>query len=123
MIQNLAKDRLGNLVKKVKEAYAELCEKQEKNLKDPSRQTMEAENIAYKRWEFVASLEEKYLKQKSKIHWLGIGDENNKMFHRAVTTREAQNSIREIISHEGNVVKDGPEIKTEAEKIFRQFLQ
>jgi len=53
---------------------------------------MEAENAAYNRWEFVSDLEEKYLKQKSKLHWMKVGDKNNKTFHRVVVARETNES-------------------------------
>ena len=43
-------------------------------------QNMEAESEAYKRWDFVSGLEERVLKQKSKMYWLDVGDMNNKVF-------------------------------------------
>ncbi|KAG7580838.1 Reverse transcriptase domain [Arabidopsis suecica] len=123
VIRNLAKDRLGNLVKKAKEAHDDLCKKQEQNLANPSPLAMTEELEAYNRWDLVSGLEEKYLKQKSKLHWLDVGDRNNKTFHRAVMVREAQNSIRELHKQDGTVVKKPEEIKAEAEKFFREFLQ
>lgn len=57
---------------------------------------MLSESEAYARWERVADLEEKFYKQRSKIHWLAIGDRNNKTFYQGIKTREAQNTIREI---------------------------
>lgn len=118
LIRTLAKHRLGNLVKKTKEAFTNLCNKQKENLQNPSLQAMEEENAAYKRWDFLSRLEEKYLKQKSKLHWLNIGDKNNKSFHRAVTSREARNSIHEIQRQDGTIATKSDEIKTEAERFF-----
>ncbi|CAA7053054.1 unnamed protein product [Microthlaspi erraticum] len=91
---------MGNLTKKAQEAYEDLCMKQERNLQTPTLQNMEEENVAFKRWENVASIEEKYLKQKSKLHWLKVGDRNNKYFHKGVAERVAQNTIREIKSRD-----------------------
>ena len=122
-IRMLAKDRMGNLVKKAKEAYDDLCKKQEANLANPSDTAMEEETVAYIRWEKVAILEEKYLKQRSKLHWLQVGDKNNKTFYRAIVMRESQNSIREIQRQDGSVTKKVAEIKEEAERFFREFLQ
>ena len=119
----LAKDRLSNLVKKTKEAYDILCQKQQANLSNPSPVAMAEENEAYNRWDKVAGLEEKYLKQKSKLHWLDVGDKNNKTFHRAATIREANNCIKEVLCNDGRVVKDEEEKKAEAERYFRDFLQ
>lgn len=68
LIRSLAKDRMGNLVKKSKEAHVDLCLKQETNLVHPSSENLERENEAFKRWELVAGLEENFLKQKSKLY-------------------------------------------------------
>lgn len=84
-IRDLAKKRLGNLSLKSKESLAELCQKQDDNMRNPTAQNMEAENLAYLRWDFVSGLEEKFLKQKSKMHWLNFGDKNYKVFHRAAS--------------------------------------
>ncbi|KAG7563869.1 Reverse transcriptase zinc-binding domain [Arabidopsis suecica] len=84
---------------------------------------MVEENEAYARWDRVSDLEEKFLKHKSKLHWLQVGDKNTKAFHRAAATREAQNTIREILSNDGTVKVKKEEIKAEAERFFREFLQ
>lgn len=57
---------------------------------------MTAEYDAYDRWVRVSDLEERVLKQRSKIHWLAVGDQNNKTFYQAIKAREARNAIREI---------------------------
>ncbi|KAL1198544.1 hypothetical protein V5N11_021622 [Cardamine amara subsp. amara] len=97
---------MGNLVMKAKEAYQDLCLKQETNLKNPSPQLMGEENIALRRWDRLQT-----------------GDKNNKMFHRAATTREAKNSIREIECSDGRILSQENDIKTEAERYFSDFLQ
>ena len=122
LIRTLAKEKISHLVKKSKEAYDALCKKQGTNLSSPSIQAMDDEREAYLRWDHIAGIEEKYLKQISKLHWLDVGDKNNKAFLRAATVREARNSIREILCSDGRVVK-GDDIKIEAEKFFREFLQ
>lgn len=68
-------------------------------------------------------LEEKYLKQKSKLHWLKVGDRNNKYFHKGVEERKAQNTIREVLCRDGNAATTGDDIKEEAGGLFRDFLQ
>ena len=122
-LRDLARDRLGNLVKKTKEAYDTLCQKQQTNLLNPTPDTMAEETEAYNKWEFVAGLEEKYLKQKSKLHWLNMGDGNNKQFRRAAAIREIQNSIKEIHCQDGRVLVKEDDIKTEAARYFQDFLQ
>ena len=122
-IRVLAKEQMGNLSLKAKEAYENLCRCQEENIRNPTQGNLDRENSAYKRWEHVASLEEGFLKQKSKLHWLKVGDKNNKVFHRAATTRDTNNSIKEIKCRDGRIVKLPEEIKEEAEGFFKDFLQ
>lgn len=50
------------------------------------------------------------------------GDQNNKTFHNAITSRQAQNSIREIRFHDGSIVTNQSEVKAEAERFFSEFL-
>ena len=52
-----------------------------------------------------------------------MGDKNNKVFHRAATTRDTNNSIKEIKCRDGRIVKLPEEIKEEAEGFFKDFLQ
>lgn len=66
ILRNLVKKRMGNLELRAKEAFEELCQKQEVNLNNPSPEAMEEENEAFIRWERVASLEEKYFKAEVK---------------------------------------------------------
>lgn len=54
------------------------------------------EAVAFERWQKVADLEEKYYKQKSNIHWLQVGDRNNKYFHNGAKLKEARNTIEEF---------------------------
>ncbi|XP_010462974.1 PREDICTED: uncharacterized protein LOC104743614 [Camelina sativa] len=122
-LRSLAKRRLGNLVLKTREAFDVLCEKQQANSTNPSSLAMEEENAAFKRWDFLVGLEEKFLKQKSKLHLLKVGDKNNTAFHRAATIQKAQNTIKEIHCSDGRMVKKEEEIKTEAERHFPEFLQ
>lgn len=68
------------------------------------------------------SLEEDFLKQRAKLHWLDIGDQNNKTFHRAIKSRQAQNMIREIRCKNGLMVNTHLEIKEEAVSFFSEFL-
>lgn len=123
LVRNLAKDRMGNLVKKSKEAHADLCLKQERCLLHPSSENLERENAAFTRWELVAGLEEICLKQRSKLHWLTVEDKNNKTYHRAIATREAANSIREVLCRDGTLTREEDEIKAEATGFFQEFLQ
>lgn len=113
---------LGALTKRVKEAFKDLCEKQEKLLEDPSMENVHAEQDAAVKWQRIYDIEEKVLKQRSKLHWLQVGDKNNKAFHNAVKVRETRNAIREIKCPDGSIVSTQEDIKKEAERFFNDFL-
>lgn len=41
---------------------------------------MEAEFVALDKWSLLSKIEEKVLSQRAKLHWLDVGDGNNKTF-------------------------------------------
>ncbi|XP_048634963.1 uncharacterized protein LOC125608589 [Brassica napus] len=105
-----------------REAHDVLCVKQQVTLTNPCSTSIQEEAEAYDSWLHVANLEEGFLKQKAKLHWLEVGDQNNKSFHNAVRSRQAQNTIREIRCQDGRVVTKQLEIKEEAVRFFSEFL-
>lgn len=118
LIRELGREKIGNLTVRTKEAYDHLCVKQSNTLINPCEAAVKEEAEEYGKWLHVASLEEEYLKQKAKLHWLDCGDKNNKTFYRAIKTRQAQNVIREIRCTDGRVVNKHSKIKQEAVKFF-----
>ena len=121
-LRKLSKEKFGDIFKKTSEAYKNLCDAQTKTLEDPIQSNMEVESIAYDRWSLLSRIEEKVLKQRSKVHWLDVGDGNNKSFHRAAKVREIRNSIREIKRADGSIADSQDEIKQEAVDHFHTFL-
>lgn len=67
-------------------------------------------------------MEEDFLKQRAKLHWLDVGDQNNKTFHNAIRSRQAQNTIREIRCQNGITVTQQQDIKEESVRFFSEFL-
>lgn len=58
----------------------------------------------------------------TKLHWLKVGDKNNKAFHNAAKVRETRNAIREIKCADGNIVSSQEEIKKELKDFFMTFF-
>lgn len=81
-----------------------------------------AEQEAAARWQRISDIEEKVLKQRSKLHWLQVGDKNNKAFYNAAKVRETRNAIREIKCPDGSIKTSQEDIKKEAERFFNEFL-
>lgn len=88
----------------------------------PHTQAIEDESRAFERWDHLANLEESFLKQKSKLHWLNVGDRNNKYFHNVVTERASKNAIKEILNSDGTQLTGTEEIKAEAVRFFSEFM-
>lgn len=122
IMKKLSREKFGELPKRAKKAYENLCEKQNETLHRPSPDAVKEEAEAYDKWYNVAELEEEFFKQKSKLHWLQVGDQNNKIFHNAVKVREARNTIREVQCSDGAIVSSHEEIKHEAERFIKDFL-
>lgn len=67
-------------------------------------------------------MEENFLKQKSKLHWLHVGDKNNKIFYNAIQERNALNAIHEVIDPDGICLKNKEDIKAEGVRFFSDLL-
>lgn len=121
-IRELSKIKLGNLSKQTREAYQDLCSKQQETMVNPTEEKISAENAAWSKWQRLALLEEEVLKQRSKLHWLDVGDGNNKFFHCSAKIREIRNAIHEIQREDGSVAISEEDIKAEAERFFAEFM-
>lgn len=121
-LRSLSKLKLGDLAKRTREAYNSLCLKQKETLERPNEESIKEEVKAHEKWQRLAEIEEECLKQKSKLHWLDVGDGNNKTFHCAAKVREVRNTIHEILCANGVTVTKEEEIKKEAERFFDEFM-
>ena len=67
---------------------------------------MDNEKRCLKTFHDLACVEEGFLKQKSRIQWLKLGDKNTSFFHKAIKARNARNVIKSLLW------KMGAELKT-----------
>lgn len=107
---------LFRLSKKLKAVKPVLRALSKEKLGDLSKRTKEA----YEKWQHLSMLEEGYLKQKSKLHWLAVGDRNNSYFHNSVKVRRMQNSIREITTSTGEILTNGEDKKKKKRGVFKK---
>ena len=70
----------------------------------------------------LARAEEGFLKQKSRIQWLKLGDQNSNFFHKVVKARNSKNSIKSITMDNGCRIDDPTSIKQEFVKHFQSVL-
>ncbi|KAH0914337.1 hypothetical protein HID58_028783 [Brassica napus] len=100
-----------------------MCRCQNLVLQDPSPVNVAAAAAASDRWNKLASIEEKFFRQKSCIRWLRAGDHNTGFFHRAVQTRSSRNTISFLVTEAGTTLTKLTDIKREAVLHFQRFLQ
>ena len=72
-IRTLSREKLGDLHKRVKAAYEDLCRNQSETLSRPTDIASQEVIKAYRKWNILSEMEESFLKQKSKLHWLDVG--------------------------------------------------
>ncbi|KAK1408025.1 hypothetical protein QVD17_39655 [Tagetes erecta] len=65
--------------------------------------------------------EERFLKQKAKIHWLAVGDANNSFFHNSLKCKNHSNRIERVIDTNG-LLHEGGDVPLAFVKHFEQFL-
>ncbi|GAV92722.1 Exo_endo_phos domain-containing protein [Cephalotus follicularis] len=87
---------------------------------DPALLLQEKDLIA-QLWR-VSAEEESFLKQKSRINWLKLGDANNKFFHRAVTSSHHRNHISRLQKQDGSWACSQIEVEKIAVEHFEGFL-
>lgn len=96
----------GNLCNKVKELKDDLVSVQMARDCDPLNETVKREEARISRAYREAALEEeRMLKQKSKIHWLNVGDQNNKFSHKSIQVKRNKNRISSILNGQGDRIE------------------
>ncbi|KAJ0886252.1 putative RNA-directed DNA polymerase transcription factor bZIP family [Helianthus annuus] len=92
----------GNLHDKVEKLRAEVERIQKAVEEDPFNEELRSEEGVYVKEYKIALADEEYmLKQKSRVHWLKVGDQNTKFFHKSVKNRECRNRVNVIKDLEG----------------------
>ena len=92
-------------------------------LQDPSPTNVALAAEGEERWNKLARIEKKFFKQKSCVRWLQVGDRNTKFFHSVIQTQAAKNTIRSLVTAQGEVLTSQSDIKKEAVTYFQIFLQ
>ncbi|CAL9217216.1 unnamed protein product [Arabidopsis halleri] len=119
----LNKSKFGDLPRKTLEAYGSYCAAQTTALSDPTISNLAALSETSETWQRLASLEEKFFHQKPRIQWMKCGDQNTSYFHRVAQTNASRNAVCSLTLESGAVLTDLNEIKAEAARHFREFLQ
>lgn len=70
----------------------------------------------------MAWVEESIMKQKSRVHWLKLGDANTTYFFANITSRYSQNKIKSLIRDNGEMVQTKQEIEEEVLGFYKKLL-
>ncbi|XP_043697412.1 uncharacterized protein LOC122648227, partial [Telopea speciosissima] len=87
---------------------------------DPNLVSLETQ-AKVKLWEALA-IEEKFLKEKSRVKHIQLGDGNNSFFHKSMLCRQNRSHILEITGEGGDIVKDPSRIKDEAVSFYKKLF-
>ena len=113
----------GMLGERVVEARKTLEQAQTIVLNNPTDpMLMDNERKCLKMYHDLAYAEEGFLKQKSRVQWLKLGDQNSSFFHKTVKARNARNAIKVITTGNGCRIDDPEAIKEEAVGFFKNVL-
>ena len=100
-----------------------LCQAQSAVLNSPSNPMLGENQIScLKNYHDLAVAEEGFLKQKSRVQWLKLGDQNTSFFHKAVKARNARSALKVITMANGCRTGDPVAIKQEAVRHFQGIL-
>jgi len=66
--------------------------------------------------------EESVLKQRSRVHWLQLGDKNTKFFHNSLLHRQVRNRVHSLKDDAGNLVTDSQEMGQMASTYYEKLL-
>ena len=80
------------------------------------------EKVCLKNFHDLAMAEEGFLKQKSRIQWLKLGDQNTSFFHKSVKARNSRNTITSITLETGDRIEDPNTIKQEVITHFQSVF-
>ena len=113
----------GRLHERVVAAREALYQAQSALLNNPSNPMLgENEKSWLKNYHDLAIAEEGFLKQKSRIQWLKLGDHNSSFFHKAVKVRNARSALKVITMANGCRTEDPAAIKQESVRHFQGIL-
>ena len=113
----------GKLHERVVEARETLNQAQSSLLYNPSDPMLiDNEKKCLKAYHELGYAEEGFLKQKSRVQWLKLGDQNTSFFHKAVKARNGRNTIKVITSASGCRIDDPEVIKQEEVGHFYDVL-
>ena len=96
-IRTFSRENYSDLEKRVQEAHVIVLDCQTKLLLDPTPSLAEEEAEAQRKWQVLATAEESFLHQRSRVTWLKVGDSSTLFYHRMMSLRKSANHIHFLL--------------------------
>ncbi|KAG7587431.1 Endonuclease/exonuclease/phosphatase superfamily [Arabidopsis thaliana x Arabidopsis arenosa] len=122
VIRSFAKDNFSGIEKRVNAAHEKLLRLQNRTLAHPTVLNAHRELAAQEKWLELATAEESFFCQKSRITWMADGDSNTTFFHRMAATRRSMNQIHYMIGEDGTRFDNQMDIKDHCVTYFSKLL-
>lgn len=123
VLRQLNKAHYSNISLRVEEARSKLHQIQEDYFSHPHDPILsEAEKMALSQVMVLSLAEEGFKKQKSRVKWLALGDQNTRFFHQKLSTHNLRSKILSLVSTTGVRLEDPKEIQEEILGYYKGLL-
>ncbi|XP_019241257.1 PREDICTED: uncharacterized protein LOC109221251 [Nicotiana attenuata] len=122
VFKDLNNKNFRNIIEKINQARRELIEYQQEMNRNYSDQLRMMEKEAIFQLEKWSSIKEKILQQKSRAHWINVGDGNNKYFFAMLKDRTSRKNIHTLTALNGEILTDPKRIKKEIVDFYRALM-
>lgn len=117
------KNHFSDLSGRVQQAKLKLENIQKQVQLNPSDSNLwRDEATAVKEYGDLSRAEESFLRQKSRVQWLNLGDQNTEFFFRAVRSYHGRNRIVSVSRDDGTRINEPREVKEEIVGYFQRLL-
>ncbi|KAF3631982.1 hypothetical protein FXO38_26356 [Capsicum annuum] len=121
-LKELRNKYIGCLERNIDQAKENLNDIQKIITKSIKPDLIEQESKAYQAGAAEMALQEKIYKQKSKAHWIEVGDGNNSYFFKCMKARSSTNTIFMLKNETGTMLHKSHEIEIEVRTFYKQLL-
>lgn len=114
------KNQYSNISNRVMETRDELVRVQEQFFASPYNTDLcnKEKDLVHKYVE-LRTAEESFIRQRSRVKWLALGDQNTRFFHQKMCMRRVRNSILSLQDENGVIIEDSGAIK---ENILNYYI-
>lgn len=120
--KSLNQSSFSNIQARTRESFERLESIQRQVLVRPSQELFVEEQEARTIWLQLASAEESFFKQKSRIRWLDEGDANTWFFHKSVKANLSKNIIHFLLDDSNHRIYDPSQLKVLAINYYVSLL-